>query len=525
MAVIDWLGAGVLFLSIGARWWHRLPGARAAAALGAGLALVLGLWAAYQLRWTGAIAATAGALCLAACLPRCWPAAGARPRPFRSTAVLLLPPLVLLAAIYSFPLRDLPRPTGEHPVGVREFALVDRERRGVLGSPATAPRRLLVRVWYPAGDVEGLHRRPYFTGTEARHTALGVGRLIGVPFLFQHLRHVRTWSHSNAPLHRDTRGLPVAIYSHGYTSFAWQHTALMEELASHGYLVFAIQHTGDSSPTVYPDGAVAESRPGLVAGMSALFEPREAYRNLLVGDTVGARLAALRAYRRALARTGHPANRSARAWLADRRFVIDSLQRGEVPPPVAAVVAAGNYRATAQLGMSFGGSTAVKFCYGDPRCAAAVNLDGADFHRLPLDATVPVPLLMLYSDYERAARQQGATATGHGANDLLYERFGEAGTHSRVLRFRVEGASHIGVSDFTWFARGPVRDLLFGSIGGSVMLPLQNALVLGFLDRYVRGRESSDSGFPAALQRRFRPWLKTNDVGAVREWARHRSHL
>ena len=63
---------------------------------------------------------------------------------------------------------------------------------------------------------------------------------------------------------------PVVIYSHGYTSFPGQNTALLEELASHGYIVYSVQHTYDSSPVAFPNGDVVGMDPALMAEMERL---------------------------------------------------------------------------------------------------------------------------------------------------------------------------------------------------------------------------------------------------------------
>jgi hypothetical protein len=65
--------------------------------------------------------------------------------PFISGAVFLLLSAVALAPLYLVPVFSLPDPGGEYPVGVRDFALTDTSRHGVLNAPADQPRRLVVR--------------------------------------------------------------------------------------------------------------------------------------------------------------------------------------------------------------------------------------------------------------------------------------------------------------------------------------------------------------------------------------------
>ena len=66
---------------------------------------------------------------------------------------------------WTFPIFDMPAPSGEHAVGVRDFELTDTSRKGVLAAAVDEPRRLLVRVWYPAGSVAGLEPRLLVRGS------------------------------------------------------------------------------------------------------------------------------------------------------------------------------------------------------------------------------------------------------------------------------------------------------------------------------------------------------------------------
>src|SRR5690606_37753809 len=148
-----------------------------------------------------------------------------------------------------FPVNPLPKPSGQYAVGVRAFEISDASRLGVFLAKPDEPRRLLVRVWYPAQDVSGLKPAPYFTEAETTSTARSLGGMVGFPEFFTYVSHVTTNSYPDAPLLEGATNLPTVFYSHGYTSFLQQNTVLMEELASHGYVVFSVQHTYDSSFT------------------------------------------------------------------------------------------------------------------------------------------------------------------------------------------------------------------------------------------------------------------------------------
>src|SRR5690606_28113085 len=72
----------------------------------------------------------------------------------------------------------------------------------------------------------------------------------------------------------------------------------------------------------------------------------------------------------------------------------------------------------AVVGFSLGGAVATEWCRTDPRCGAAVNMDGGLFGSRPLDA-VEVPYLMLYSE------------TSEGGNDSLKAVSGEPSRRPR----------------------------------------------------------------------------------------------
>ncbi len=181
----------------------------------------------------------------------------------------------------------------------------------------------------------------------------------------------------------------MVFYSHGYSAFAGGNWTLMEELASHGYAVYAIQHSGDASPTRLPDGTLLPMDPGLVEHLRRAAHDGlpQAMRQGYVSDDLDQRLdGQLHTALDLPAPANRAVNLSAPVWLADRLFVHDRLQAGEVPDRVADLVAASDFAHTGEMGMSFGGSTTGAVCMVDRRCAAAVNLDGGDFDFAPFDS-------------------------------------------------------------------------------------------------------------------------------------------
>lgn len=502
-------------------WWMYRAAARTPVLVGAAVvALIAAIYGVSVDRWQATFGIVASLILLAAVL--IWKVRRAPRRdrvPFISGTLLVLVAALAVVALYLFPVAGLPKPSGQYSVGVQSFELVDRSRLGVWAAADDAPRRLLVRVWYPAQSVDGLKSRPYFDALEAKHTARSMGELFNFPPFLTYMRHARTNSFEGAPLLSGAAALPTVIYSHGYTSFLSQNTALMEELASHGYVVYSVQHTYDSTATVFPNGDIVPMDPALSqrAQQEGQAELPEAMVKGYTSRELDDRLAGQLQQARDTLDKNERIIGSAAVWLADRLFVHDQLQRRAVPADVADIVAASNLGRVAEIGMSFGGSTTGGVCMVDPRCAAGVNLDGGDFHFLPFNADMPRPFLMLHSDIHGFYRvlKLDNPEIERSFNDFSYESFQNAGQRPDLYRLQIKGAAHLGLSDLTLFMRRPVRDGMLGTTPSDVMIGAQNDFVLGFFDKYVRGIAND---FPRAQYRKYRDWALPYDNSTVRDW-------
>ena len=528
-----WVDIGTLALLVGAvaLWWYRSPSRRLA--LLTGLAIITATMSAVAMlnfRWQ------AGPSVLTAVLMLLFLLAGRfRPRVVTQgwgyvTCGVVLSGLTGVAALafYWFPIVDLQKPTGPYPVGVRDFALTDPSRIGIFQAAPDQPRRLAVRVWYPAETVEGYEVLPYFSRLEAETTARGLGDASPLgPLFFPYLMYSDTHSSIDAPLKAGAQNMPTVIFSHGYRGFKGQNTILMEHLASHGYIAYSVQHTYESSPTVFPDGEVAGMDPGMLQVIRDYqAELRQSgYRQELIDVYTSPDFATRRAAQLTRYRLAHESGQrlttfSAPLWLADRQFVHDILERGEVPASVRDIVAASNLQATGQLGMSFGGSTAAAVCLVDTRCAAVVNIDGDERYQTLFNTNMPAPMLVLHSDLGFRVKQfpGGDDEVGQGITDFVYERHETAGLRSDLYRLWIEGTSHYALSDFSLFlSRNGNRIALplFGPLDGREVNRMHNDVVRSFLDKYLRG---TDIDYPAALARQYDPWVAPQDLTELREW-------
>ena len=447
-----------------------------------------------------------------------------------ATCGVVLSGLTVVAALtfYWFPIVDLPQPTGPYPAGVRDFALTDPSRTGMFQDAPEQPRKLAVRVWYPAETVEGCEVLPYFSRLEAETTARGLGDASPLgPRFFPYLLYSDTHSYVDAPLRAGANNMPTVIFSHGYRGFKGQNTILMEHLASHGYIVYSVQHTYESSPTVFPDGEVAWMDPDMlqfIRDYQAELQ-RSGYRQELIEvytspDFAVRRSAQLTRYRRARESAQRLATFSAPLWFEDRKFVHDALERGDVPAGVRDIVAASNLKTTGQLGMSFGGSVAAAVCLADTRCAAVVNIDGDERYQTSFNTNMPAPMLVLHSDFDFRVKNfpGGDDEVGQVITDFAYERHETAGLRSDLYRLWIEEISHYALSDFSIFiARNgnPIAIRLFGRLDGRLVNRMHNDVVRSFLDKYLLG---ADVDYPASLARQYEPWLAIHDLTELREW-------
>jgi predicted dienelactone hydrolase len=283
-----------------------------------------------------------------------------------SSAIGLIVVLGVVFAGWLLPVIRLPEPTGPYQVGIVDRELVDKTRS----------RRLMVSVWYPAAQ----RGKPALLTQHPDALMAGLANLTSLPApLFQHLRYVTLAASEGVPVLANSQPFPVLVFSHGLVGMRLQNSSTMQELASWGYVVVAIDHTDAAAVTVFPDGEERFynlERFGIPAGV----EPDKA----LVDERV------------------FP------VWVADQRFVYDSLETWAVHDPLLAGKL--DLKRIGSFGHSFGGATALEVCRVDPRCRAAVNMDGALYGgSVSLPAVRPL-LLMTSADSDRLSKTVGEWA-------------------------------------------------------------------------------------------------------------------
>ena len=425
--------------------------------------------------------------------------------------------------------RRWPDAAGPFPVGARDFEVTDPIRSSQYAPEPTVTRRLYVRAWYPAGDVTGCCRRPYFTEAEAGTVpAKSLELLRQPPDALRNAAGLTTNAFVAPP---PADGLfPVVVFNHGYLSYPAQHTALFEHLAANGYVVLSVGHPWESGGIVYPNGDAVVGSPRILEDMMQIGRALGAMA-AYAAPTLAAQLDAFREYVRILRTTS--AGRLAPVWRDDVYFVLDRLEENAIPAasPVAAMI---DHERRGYMGKSFGAYIAGMLAQGDQRACGVVHLDGGLWSYELADAELRTPFLTLGSDVWEDFRKMPELPKGMdpsvreplgpqtpSAADLAYEKIARAGLRADGYRFVVPGIRHSGVSDLPELAGTPV---LRGKLGTEAALAtftaIQNDLVGGFLDRHVKGAASD---FPAGALAAH-PELIVQDLSWLRERAQAERH-
>jgi len=136
----------------------------------------------------------------------------------------------------------LPQPTGHFVVGVRDESVSDPSRT----DPTTLrPRRLPLRVWYPARSRSHAAPAPYVSAATQAFMEHELGLPTGV-------FDIDTHAYFDAPARRHVRG--VVLVQPGGGSISAFQTGLITDLASHGYAVVSMDIPQESFVVFEADG-------------------------------------------------------------------------------------------------------------------------------------------------------------------------------------------------------------------------------------------------------------------------------
>ncbi|MCG8427314.1 MAG: hypothetical protein MI754_08170, partial [Chromatiales bacterium] len=362
-----------------------------------------------------------------------------------SAAILLV--LLSLVLSFSFPVQTLPSPDGPNAVGA---VMIDHDYS--LSPETVPPRRLSLKVWYPASieDSARYSRETLWSEFNNPSSFSAIER-----FFASYLKNMKTNTFQHAPMKADSGKLPILIYNHALLSIASENTFLMEYLASHGYVVISIRHKDQRAEYHALQNSLSEDE---------RLKEVENYGKL-AGDLNRSERAkiSLEIYResKTLAEI-------VRARARDSQYVIDNISSIMDAVPGCQENICTNGNKIGLLGLSLGGAVATELCKSDKRCGVVINMDGGIIGT-NIDAAVPAPYLMLYSKRHL------------GGNDFLKQATGE-NYEERVIT----GADHLDFHDASFVLPGLRFIGLLGSIGGDEMIRQKNILIREFLDQKLK---------------------------------------
>lgn len=353
---------------------------------------------------------------------------------------------------------ELPKPTGIFSVGRTSLEIVDMSRVDPMEGKGSV-RRLVVWIWYPTLSPSPSAMSPYLPrGWEASDTVMGLP--IGTVALQSH-------SHDDAPVERELGPRPLLLFSaSGFSPLSY--AATLENLASHGYVVASISHPHDAPITVFADGTEV---------MVSLENLRRI--TAAVGDPVAGGMEETFAFRGEMALLKRD----------DMKSTVDLLF--DVPHPVVDLI---DPERIGALGHSLGGNAALEWCQADPRCQAAVNMDGAIWTEVG-KAGLTKPAMVVAAEHpEMLAPPEDLVAAGAfptvewcvAERSYLFDGWQRVVDAGGTLS-TIEGASHANFSDIQFMSMpddSPWRRVL-GPGQPEGMWRQTNELLIEFFDKNV----------------------------------------
>ena len=151
--------------------------------------------------------------------------------------------------------------------------------------------------------------------------------------------------------------------------------------------------------------------------------------------------------------------------------------------------------------MSFGGATAAEVCHLDERCKAAINLDGGHMFGVDSelrDGDISRPLLMLHSSdiVTHPTPSDGNPGDYQAYSDFHYEPIATRGSRDDVVRLRIDGTSHLHISDGSLMVRWIPG--IASRTPGPRIAEILNRYCLAFFDEHLLGRPAPLLDGPSA---------------------------
>lgn len=393
--------------------------------------------------------------------------------------IFILTFLVAWILPFLFPLCKLPVPSGEFPVGVTRFYVVDSTRQEKVTLDTTDLRELTVTVWYPA-KIKGNEKRAPYLKNAGEILATGIAGLSGseepsglVRSFFSYLEKIKTHSYEGAAISDNISKYPVLIFNHGLYGYSGQNTLQMEHLASNGYVVFSINHTYYAMAVHFQDNrtvAAKNFRPETSSRTNAL----ELINDLLEETELTNFENKLMNYFKSYPNS----NDVLKYWRDDISSLINYLEKINRNHTLHQFHNKLDLEQIGVFGMSIGGGAAVEYSLNNARCKACASLDGIYFAD-SLNVHLDVPFMVMERDFQYSYQ---LLKNQYTFNDFLIKR-----STNPTYKLSIEKSAHFNYTDANYLfpAFRFIGTYVLGKAERNEMNEMMNTYLLTFFNRYL----------------------------------------
>ena len=352
----------------------------------------------------------------------------------------------------------LPKPTGEHLVGITYLSFIDDGRKELFDNNQEIGREITVKTWYPSDNRS--NPEPYFLNAEAEFAL----KYLQFPEIYKNLK---TNSSRDVPMSSKEDKYPILIFSHGFGEHYSQNSILMEELASHGYIVFSISHHYECKFSSFPDGRLIYLDMNSQRFQKIMQEQQnpkamELLQRMYNASNNEERMQVLVETSNALPTI---LTESPKYWAEDISFFMDRLENMNNENKILKDKL--NLDRIGVFGMSLGGMATSEICLTDKRVKAGINIDGGLFGTL-VNVKHQTPFMFLNS---RRFLGYGKLFIGESTVDCY--------------SLSVKDSDHYNFSDYSVYPV-PSVSFLLGTIDGEKTIEIMNVIVLAFFDKYLK---------------------------------------
>ena len=357
----------------------------------------------------------------------------------------------------------LPRPSGEHSVGVCYLCFTDESRKELFDNSGQSSREITVKVWYPTDKKS--NPQPYLLNAEFAI------KYCMFPEIF---RDLKTNSGRDLPVSSVEKKYPVLVFSHGWGEHFSQNSILMEELASHGYIIFSIAHHYESRYSEYPDGRITHIDFNSLRFQKIWKEQQNPKAMELLHKQYNARNdeERMQIFLEISNLLPTTLKESPKYWAEDISFTIDQLK--DINSENNILKNKLDLDKIGVFGMSMGGIASSEICLTDKRIKAGISIEGGLLGSLLTDMKLQQPFLFL-----------------NGKKFLGYGELYTGKSLTDCYSMSVKNADHYNFTDYSIYPY-PLAKSLMGTIDGNRIIEITNVIIRAFFDKYLKENKEID---------------------------------